>query len=43
MEIEIQSKNDNLFLARTEVRFIIRHEGEGTPKRELVRSELAKN
>jgi small subunit ribosomal protein S24e len=41
MEIEIQSKTDNILLARTEVRFVILHEGEGTPKRELVRSELA--
>ncbi|MCU0850219.1 MAG: 30S ribosomal protein S24e [Candidatus Thermoplasmatota archaeon] len=41
MEIEIQSKNDNVLLGRTEVRFIIHHEGEGTPKRELIRSELA--
>ena len=41
MEIEIQSKNDNVFFARTEVHFIIRHEGEGTPKRELIRNELA--
>jgi small subunit ribosomal protein S24e len=41
MEIEIQSKTDNLLLGRTEVRFIILHEGEGTPKRELIRSELA--
>jgi len=41
MEIEIQSKNDNLLLGRTEIRFVILHEGEGTPKRELVRSELA--
>jgi small subunit ribosomal protein S24e len=41
MEIEIQSKLDNVLLGRTEVRFVILHEGEGTPKRELVRSELA--
>jgi small subunit ribosomal protein S24e len=41
MEIEIQSKIDNLLLGRTEIRFVILHEGEGTPKRELVRSELA--
>jgi small subunit ribosomal protein S24e len=41
MEIEIQSKTDNLLLGRTEVRFVIHHEGEGTPKRDLVRSELA--
>jgi len=41
MEIEIQSKTDNPLLGRTEVRFVILHEGEGTPKRELVRTELA--
>jgi small subunit ribosomal protein S24e len=41
MEIEIQSKNDNVLLGRTEVRFVILHEGEGTPKREFIRTELA--
>jgi small subunit ribosomal protein S24e len=41
MEIEIKSKTDNPLLGRTEVHFIILHEGEGTPKRELVRTELA--
>ena len=41
MEIEIQSKVDNILLGRTEVRFVVLHEGEGTPKRELIRSELA--
>ena len=41
MEIEIQSKTDNLLLGRTDVHFVILHEGEGTPKRDLVRSELA--
>ena len=41
MEIEIQSKTDNLLLGRTEVHFVILHEGEGTPKRDLVRCELA--
>ena len=41
MEIEIQSKTDNLLLGRTEVHFVILHEGEGSPKRDLVRSELA--
>ena len=41
MEIEIQSKNDNLLLGRIDVRFVIHHEGEGTPKRDLVRTELA--
>jgi len=41
MEIEIQSKIDNPLLKRTEVRFMVHHESEKTPKRELVRSELA--
>lgn len=41
MEIEIQSKVDNVLLGRIEVRFTVLHEGEGTPKRELIRSELA--
>jgi small subunit ribosomal protein S24e len=41
MEIEIQSKTDNPLLGRSEVRFVILHEGEGTPKRELIRTELA--
>jgi small subunit ribosomal protein S24e len=41
MEIEIQSQRNNPLLKRTEVYFIVRHEKEGTPNRELVRSELA--
>ena len=41
MEIEIQSKVENPLLKRTEVHFTILHDGEKTPKRELVRSELA--
>lgn len=41
MEIEIQSKSNNPLLKRTEVHFIIRHEGESTPKREFIRGELA--
>ncbi len=41
MEIEIQSKSNNSLLNRTEVHFIIRHEGESTPKREFIRGELA--
>ena len=41
MEIEIQSKSNNPLLNRTEVHFIIRHEGESTPKREFIRGELA--
>jgi len=41
MEIEIQSKTNNPLLKRTEVHFTICHDGEKTPKRELIRSELA--
>jgi len=41
MEIEIQLKTNNPLLKRTEVHFTVHHEGEKTPKRELVRSELA--
>jgi small subunit ribosomal protein S24e len=41
MEIEIQSKKNNQLLNRTEVHFIIHHKGEGTPNREIIRSELA--
>ena len=41
MEIEIQSKNDNVLLKRMEVHFLVRHENEGTPKRDLIRGELA--
>ncbi len=41
MEIEIQSKTENPLLKRTEVHFKILHTEEKTPKRELVKSELA--
>lgn len=41
MEVEIQSKTNNPLLKRTEVHFMVHHESEKTPKRELVRSELA--
>lgn len=41
MKIEIDSKRNNPLLNRTEVYFIIHHEGEGTPNREIIRSELA--
>ena len=41
MEIEIDSKRNNPLINRTEVHFTIRHEGKGTPDREIVRSELA--
>jgi len=41
MKIEIDSKKNNPLLNRTEVYFTIHHEGEGTPNREITRSELA--
>jgi len=41
MEIEIVSKGNNPLLNRTEVHFTIQHEGEKTPNREIIRSELA--
>ena len=41
MDIEIDSKRNNPLLKRTEVHFTVKHEGEGTPNRELIRSELA--
>lgn len=41
MEIEIESKRNNPLLNRTEIFFIVKYEGEGTPTRELIRSELA--
>ena len=41
MEIEIESKRNNPLLSRTEVQFTIKHEGQGTPNREIIRTELA--
>jgi small subunit ribosomal protein S24e len=41
MEIEIDSKKNNPLFNRTEIRFTIHHEGEGTPNREIIRSELS--
>jgi small subunit ribosomal protein S24e len=41
MEIEIESQKNNPLLKRTEVYFTIKHTGEGTPNREIIRSELA--
>ncbi len=41
MELEIADKKTNPLLKRTEVRFIVKHENEGTPNRKLIRSELA--
>ena len=41
MEIEIESKRNNPLLNRTEVYFTVKHPGEGTPNRDIIRSELA--
>jgi len=41
MEIEIDSKKNNVLLNRTEVYFTVRHSEKGTPDRELIRNELA--
>jgi len=41
MEIKIDSKKNNPLFDRTEVHFSIQHEGEKTPNREIIRSELA--
>jgi len=41
MEIIIDSKKNNPLLSRTEVQFTIKHSGEPTPNREIVRNELA--
>jgi len=41
MEIKIESKRNNPLLNRIEVQFTVKHEGEGTPNREIIRNELA--
>jgi len=41
MEIEIDSKKNNPLLNRTEIYFTIKHIGEKTPNREIIRAELA--
>jgi small subunit ribosomal protein S24e len=41
MEIEIIEKKNNPLFNRTEVYFTINHEGEGTPNREIIRTEIA--
>ena len=41
MEIEIDSKRNNPLFNRTEVHFTVQHDGEKTPNREIIRSELA--
>lgn len=42
MEIEILTKKENPLLGRLEVQFKVLHPNEGTPKRDAVREELAK-
>ena len=41
MEIEITKKTDNLLLERTEVEFKVRHQGESTPTRKMVKETLS--
>ena len=41
MDIEIVSEKDNPLLERTEVHFIVKHEGGPTPKRDEVREMLS--
>ena len=41
MEVQIDSKKNNPLLNRTEVYFTVKHLGEKTPNREIVRNELA--
>lgn len=41
MEIEINSRKENPFLNRIEIRFTVKHKDEPTPSRELIRNELA--
>ena len=41
MEVQIDSKKNNPLLSRTEVYFTVKHLGEKTPNREIVRNELA--
>lgn len=42
MEVEIQSDRENALLSRREVRFVVHHEAEATPTREVVREGLEK-
>jgi small subunit ribosomal protein S24e len=41
MEIEINTKKNNPLLNRTEIRFTVKHQGEKTPNREIIKSEIA--
>ena len=41
MDVEINSKRNNLLLNRMEVHFTVRHKDGGTPNREIIRTVLA--
>lgn len=41
MELEIIEKKENPLLNRIEIKFKLKHQGEKTPERELVKSEIA--
>lgn len=41
MEIEVDSKKNNPLLNRTEIFFTVKHIGEKTPSRDVIRAELA--
>jgi len=41
LEVEVTSRRENPLLERTEVHFIISHDGERTPKRDVIREEIA--
>lgn len=41
MELEIIDRKENPLLNRIEVKFRVKHEGEKTPERELIKNDLA--
>ena len=41
LEVEVTTRKENPLMERTELHFIISHEGERTPKRDIIREELA--
>jgi len=41
MELEMIEKRENPLLNRTEIKFRVKHQGEKTPERELVKNDLA--
>lgn len=42
MELEITDRKENILLDRKEVRFVVRHQNEATPKRDIIRGEISK-